>query len=159
MAISDTVEFEYAGEWAKQAEESQSQYWPEKYQLGILADYLRRNNFEFVTEGRIYNYPIDILGMRENVSIAIEMKAKNFGRGIEQAQRNNDFVDFSFLAVWEKSVSDDLVSRFEGEPIGLFSVSDDITTVSNPIMSGKPLYTNEYVSDIVFEDVRNDTEV
>lgn len=157
MAISNTVATQYAGVWNEQTGKEGSHYWPEKYQLGILADFLRQNGIDFVTEGRIYNYPIDILGMKNDVSIAIEMKTNNFERGIQQTKRNNDFVDFSFLSVWEHSISQDLTSKFEGEPIGLLAVGEEIHTVSTPQMSGKPLYDNKYISEIVIKDVRNDT--
>jgi len=134
-------------------------YIPEKYQLGILTDYLETHGFDYVTEGRVFCYPIDILCVRGETTVAIEMKSEKISRGIEQAWRNSDFVDFSFLAVWEEQISDSLLEEVSNKPIGLLAVGEDIEQVSSPSKTPKQLCSHGEVISTVLEHVRDDTSV
>lgn len=134
-------------------------YIPEKYQLGILTDYLDAYGFEYTTEGRVFCYPIDILCVREETTVAIEMKSEKVGRGIEQAWRNSDFVDFSYLAVWEERLTDSLIERVEDTPVGLFAISGDVEQVSSPRKTGEQLCSRGAVISSIEDHVRNDPPV
>ncbi|MFC4540798.1 hypothetical protein ACFO5R_02505 [Halosolutus amylolyticus] len=134
-------------------------YIPEKYQLGILTDHLKTHGFEYTTEGRIFCYPIDILCARGETTVAIEMKADKVSRGIDQAWRNTDFVDFSYLAVWEERVTDSLIERVEETPVGLYAISEDVEQVSTPQKTGEQLCSRSVVFSSIEDNVRNDTSV
>ncbi|WP_324666073.1 hypothetical protein [Haloarcula sediminis] len=159
MADIESVEREYAERWVQSEEQHRDQYIPEKYQLGILTDYLRSEDITFTTEARVFSYPIDILGIDGDVTIAIEMKARNIGRGIEQARRDADVVDHSYLAVWEHSVSTELQERFEELSIGLLSVDEDIEVISESEPVSQQLCRKENIVNKVLDDVRDDCPV
>ncbi|WP_226041312.1 hypothetical protein [Natrinema sp. DC36] len=149
-----------------QAEESKATtsagddfYIPEKYQLGILTDYLTTHDLEYTTEGRVFCYPIDILCARRETTVAIEMKSDKVSRGIEQAWRNTDFVDFSYLAVWEERVTDSLVERVEETPVGLFSISENVNQVCAPQKTGEQLCSRDIVFNLIEDNVRDDTPI
>jgi len=149
-----------------QAEESKAEistdcefYIPEKYQLGILVNYLDRHGFEYTTEGRIFCYPIDILCKRGETTVSIEMKSNNVSRGIEQAWRNSDFVDFSYLAVWEERLTDSLIDRVRNTPVGLFAISEGVDQISSPRKTGEQLCSRDMVYSSIEDHVRDDASV
>ena len=159
MADVESVEQEYTKRWVQSEEQHRNQYIPEKYQLGILADYLRGEDITFTTEARVFSYPIDILGIDGDETIAIEMKARNIGRGIEQARRDADVVDYSYLAVWEHSISTELQEEFEDLSIGLLSVGEDIEVISEADSVAQQLCRRENIVNKVLDDVRDDCPV
>jgi len=159
MADVESVEQEYTKRWVQSEEQHRNQYIPEKYQLGILADYLRAEDITFTTEARVFSYPIDILGIDGGETIAIEMKARNIGRGIEQARRDADVVDHSYLAVWEHSVTTELEDRFEDLSIGLLSVDEDVEVISEAGSVAQQLCRKENIVNKVLDDVRDDCPV
>jgi hypothetical protein len=140
-------------------EDASKFYIPEKYQLGLLTDYLDTHGFDYVTEGRVFCYPIDILCALGETTVAIEMKSGKIDRGVEQAWRNSDFVDFSYLAVWEDRITDSLIESINEKPIGLLAVDEGVEQVCSPEMTGKQLCGRESVISTVREDVRDDTSV
>lgn len=140
-------------------ETDEEYYIPEKYQLGLLTDYLQTHRFEYVTEGRVFCYPIDLLCVREETTVAIEMKSGKVSRGIEQAWRNSDFVDFSYLAVWEEQVTDELIEEVTELPIGLFAVGAQVEQVSSPQITPKQLCSKDNIINTVKENVRDDAAV
>ncbi|QOS10420.1 uncharacterized protein HfgLR_01335 [Haloferax gibbonsii] len=140
-------------------EESSKFYVPEKYQLGLLTDYLNSHGFEYVTEGRVFCYPIDILCARQETTVAIEMKSGKLSRGIEQAWRNSDFVDFSYLAVWEDRINESLLEAVSDKPIGLFAVDDEVKQISSPSKTTVQLCSRDAIFSTIRENVRNDTSV
>ncbi|WP_255170068.1 hypothetical protein [Natrononativus amylolyticus] len=140
-------------------EEQHDHYIPEKYQLGIITDYLQSHDFEFATEKRIFSYPIDVLAVKRGTTVAIEMKSKNVTRGVEQAHRDASLVDYAFLAVWEHNISEPLIERVSDLPIGLMSVGDRIHVLSGPIVEPQQLCDREIVIDLVINEVRNDAPV
>lgn len=142
-----------------QDEDAGKFYIPEKYQLGLLTDYLDSHGFDYVTEGRVFCYPIDILCARDETTVAIEMKSGKIDRGVEQAWRNSDFVDFSYLAVWKDRITDSLIESVEEKPIGLLAVDEGIEQVCSPKMTGKQLCGRDSVLSTVRENVRDDTSV
>jgi len=107
-------------------------YLPEKYQLGILTHYLENEGFTFVIEPTVFSIPIDVLAVKEGEAYAIELKTKDFKRGIEQAERNASFVEYSYLSVYEERVTEDLVDRLDDSPAGLLSIGDDVECLSPP---------------------------
>jgi len=129
-------------------------YWPEKYQLGIIKEYLREENIEFETEATLYSIPVDVLGFDGSDTYAIEMKTKDFGRGIRQAQRNTSFVDFSYLAVWEEKATKDLKKRIESLDIGLLSVGVKVKCLSTPLQNDPSDHAREVVIERVADNVR-----
>ena len=131
----------------------------EKYQLGILTDHLKTHGFEYTTEGRVFCYPIDILAARDNTTVAIEMKAEKVSRGVEQALRNSDFVDFSYLAVWEERITDSLIDTVANTPVGLFSVAESISQCSPPRKTAQQLCSREQVFSSVEDHVRDNASV
>lgn len=159
MAHIDYVEREYTERWIESEEQHRNQYIPEKYQLGILADYLHNEDIVFTTEARVFSYPIDILGIDGDETIAIEMKARNISRGIEQARRDADIVDHSYLAVWEHSISTELKVRFEELSIGLLSVDEEVKIISEADLVAQQLCRKENIVDKVRDDVRDDCPV
>lgn len=132
---------------------------PEKYQLGILTDHLKTNDFEYTTEGRIFCYPIDILCARNETTVAIEMKSQKVNRGIEQAWRNADFVDFSYLAVWEERITDALVNNVDETPVGLLAVSESVKQVCPPRKTTQQLCGRDAVFSSIENYVRDNTSV
>ena len=142
-----------------ESEGSSNFYVPEKYQLGLLTDYLKSHDFDYVTEGRVFCYPIDILCARLNTTVAIEMKSGKLSRGIEQAWRNSDFVDFSFLAVWENRINESLLESVSDKPIGLLAVDEEVKQISPPSKTAIQLCSRDTILSTVREDVRNDTSV
>lgn len=134
-------------------------YIPEKYQLGILTDYLDTHGFDYTTEGRVFCYPIDLLCARRETTIAVEMKSAKVKRGIEQAWRNSDFVDFSYLAVWEERITDSLIKSVEDTPVGLFAVSEGVEQICTPQKTGEQLCSRDNVFTLIRDDVRNDSSL
>jgi len=158
MSTSDKIELLHA-EAHQELETNQDFYIPEKYQLGILTDYLRSHRFDYVTEGRVFCYPIDLLCLRGETTVAIEMKSGNVDRGIEQAWRNSDFVDFSYLAVWSDQITDSILDEVSDTPVGLLSVDTDVKQVSNPRITPEQLCSRDNIINTVREGVRDDTSI
>lgn len=140
---------EHANRLAVEHETEDKQYVPEKYQLGIVTDFLSELGIDYATEQSIFNYPIDVLCANSEETMAIELKSRNIGKGIDQALRNADYVDFSFLAVWEEDVSETLIERVSDLPIGLLAVGESINIVSCPDKTGQQLYSNAKVNRLV----------
>lgn len=134
-------------------------YLPEKYQLGILTDYLQRHGFDYITEGRIFCYPIDLLCVRKDTTVAIEMKSGNIQRGIDQAWRNSDFVDFSYLALWAEHISGSVLDAVSETPVGVLSVDECVKQVSPPRKTPKQLCSRAKVYTSVRSNVRDDTSL
>lgn len=130
------------------------EYWSEKYQLGILTHYLRDQEIDYKTEANLYSIPIDIIGVRRDTTISIEMKTRDFKHGIEQAERNTSFVDFSYLSVWDEFVTDGLIQRVQTSPIGLFSVGDRVKCLSSPTRNHPSSYVKAKVKEQVVQHVR-----
>ena len=143
----------YAKKWQETLDQDRSYYVPEKYQLGIVADYLRKHDISYTTEGKIFCYPIDILAVKRGTTIAIELKSRNIGTGIEQAQRNTDYVDYSFLSLWDDDITDSVLDRVQDLNIGLFGVGDSVTVYSGPTRTGQELCKKSSVIDIILDDV------
>lgn len=148
-----TICFEYESWWKDSKSDKGSRYYPEKYQLGILTHFLQSRDFHYSTEARVFSYPIDILAYKRDATIAIEMKSANSKRGMEQAKRNAEFVDYSFLSVWEENITENLLQRVNGTDIGLISVSDQIRFRSPPKICEKSLYSSDTIRDVVNPDV------
>lgn len=140
-------------------EEPPEFYVPEKYQLGLLTDYLNSHGFDYVTEGRIFCYPIDLLCARKETTVAIEMKAGKLSRGVEQAWRNSDFVDFSYLAVWEEQINESLLEAVSDKPVGLLAIDDEVEQISSPSKTPVQLCGRDVIFSTIRKDVRNDTSV
>ncbi|ELK55159.1 hypothetical protein D320_06103, partial [Haloferax sp. BAB-2207] len=145
--------------WVESCENETKQYVPEKYQLGIIADYLQEQNIEFGTEQRIFCYPIDIVGVRNGETYAIEMKSGDLSRGLEQAHRDASFVDYSYLSVWDDRVSESLVEQAENLPIGLMSVGERVEILVEAEKSTQQLCSRENVIKLINGDVRDDASV
>jgi hypothetical protein len=128
-------------------------YWPEKYQLGIITHYLRDENISYVVEPTLFSIPIDVLGARNGEAYAIELKTKDFKRGIEQAERNTSFVDYSYLAVYKERVTEDLISRLDDSPAGLFSVGEHVECLSPPSRNTPSKHARASVLDCVTNHV------
>jgi hypothetical protein len=129
-------------------------YWSEKYQLGPLLYYLRQNNVEYATEANLYSVPIDVVCKRDNVTMAIELKTRDFARGIKQAERNASVVDFSYLSVYEENITEDLVNRVDCRDIGLFSVGDRVECLSPPTKNNPSRHAKESVIEYISANVR-----
>ncbi|CQH55203.1 uncharacterized protein HHUB_2198 [Halobacterium hubeiense] len=143
----------YNERWTADQDETEEQYVPEKYQLGIVVDFLETLGIDHATEQSIFSYPIDVLCANGDETIAIELKSRNVGKGIQQALRNSDYVDFSFLAVWEKDVTDRLLERVSDLPIGLLAVGADVEIVSSPDKTAQQLCRRGKVIELVKGDV------
>ena len=157
MATKEKIETVHA----ERLEERDSSrfYVPEKYQLGLLTDYLDSYGFDYVTEGRVFCYPIDILCARQKTTVAIEMKSGDLNRGVEQAWRNSDFVDFSYLAVWENRITESLLEAVSNKPIGLLAVDNEVKQVSSPSKTAEQLCSRDMIFSTIGGDVRNNTSV
>lgn len=131
-----------------------SGYWSEKYQLGILAHFLKEKGIRYTTEARLYSIPIDVLGLQRGQTIAIEMKSRDIGRGLKQAERNRSLVDYSFLSVWEEHATETLVERMEGSKIGLLSVGSDVKCLSPPAECDASEHAKKRAEERVLENVR-----
>lgn len=129
-------------------------YWSEKYQLGIVTHYLRERNISYSTEANLYSIPIDIIGTRNNTTYSIELKTRDFKRGINQAERNTSFVDYSYLSVWDEFVTDGLINRVETSPIGLFAVASGVKCLSTPKRNNPSNYAKSKVKERVVGNVR-----
>ncbi|WP_458190341.1 hypothetical protein [Haladaptatus sp. NG-WS-4] len=149
----------YTQKWEESLDQSDSYYVPEKYQLGIVADYLTTHDVTYTTEGEVFCYPIDVLGVKRNSTIAIELKSRNTNRGIEQAQRNSDFVDYSFLSVWDSRVTEQLLNRVMPLDIGLIGIGEAVHVYSSPRKTDKLLCSRENVINVVTDDVRSDPSI
>lgn len=139
----------YAERWTESHEERDEQYVPEKYQLGIITDFLDSLGINHSTEEPLFSYPIDILCENDGETIAIEMKSRNVGKGIQQALRNSDYVDFSFLAIWEKDLTEGILDRVSELPIGLLVVDESVRIVSSPMKTAQQLCRRRKVIEIV----------
>ncbi|WP_147302773.1 hypothetical protein [Haloferax sp. Atlit-19N] len=153
MSASDNIEHAYHELWDS-ADSGKEYYVPEKYQLGLLTDFLEKTGAHYQSEVKVGSYPIDLVAIQGETIITIEMKSKDISRGIEQACRNSDFVDFSFLALWEENITDNTLSKIVDLPIGLLSVGNEVNIVSSPMKTEKQLYPRDYVLRIVNESVR-----
>lgn len=145
----NAIRFEYKNWWNVARAENGTRYLPEKYQLGIITHYLSSRDFQYSTEAQVFGYPLDILAYKRETSIAIEMKSSNSKRGLEQAKRNSEFVDYSFLSVWDENITENLIQRVTGTNIGLISVSDGIQFISPPKNYDKSFYPSDSIRDIV----------
>lgn len=143
----------YAEKWEQLLSREETHYVPEKYQLGIVVDYLSQHDITYTTEGEVFCYPIDILGLKRNSTIAIELKSRNIGRGIEQATRNADFVDYSFLSVWNTNVTTDLIDQVSDLNIGLIGVDESVQIYSGPHQTDKQLCSRSSVIEVITDDV------
>ena len=157
MATKEKIETVHAERL--EDEDSSKFYIPEKYQLGLLTDYLNSHGFDYVTEGRVFCYPIDLLCARQETTVAIEMKSGKLSRGVEQAWRNSDFVDFSYLAVWEDRINESLLETVSDKPIGLLAVDNEVTQISSPSKTAEQLCSRDVIFSTIREDVRNDTSI
>lgn len=157
MATTEKIETVHAERL--EDEDSSKFYVPEKYQLGLLTDYLNSHGFDYVTEGRVFCYPIDLLCARQETTVAIEMKSGQLSRGVEHAWRNSDFVDFSYLAVWEDRITESLLETVSDKPIGLLAVDDEVKQVSSPSKTAEQLCSRDTIFSTIGGDVRNNTSV
>jgi len=130
-----------------------SGYWTEKYQLGILAHFLKEKGIQYATEARLYSIPIDVLCLQRGRTIAIELKSRDVGRGLKQAERNCAFVDYSFLSVWEEHASETLIDRMEGTNIGLLSIGSNVKCLSPPKECNASRHAKRRAKDRVRENV------
>lgn len=156
-AIDSSTSYEEL--WIEASGKGSDPYFPEKYQLGILAHFLHQQDIHFITEGRVFCYPIDVLAMAGESTIAIELKSRNIGRGIDQARRNSDFVDFSFLSVWEDDISEDLIERVSQSPVGLLGIESSVQIYSTPANTEQQLCSRDSVIDLINDHVRSDGAV
>ncbi|WP_424016227.1 hypothetical protein ACOZ4N_00220 (plasmid) [Halorientalis pallida] len=154
----DSASEAYTRRWAEALENDESYYVPEKYQLGIVTDYLDRHEISYTTEGDIFCYPIDIVAAKRDTTLAIELKSRNVGKGIEQACRNADYVDYSFLSVWESNVTETLIDRVADLDIGLIGVDDRVRIYSPPSKNSQQLCKRSSVFELI-DDVRSDPPV
>lgn len=150
---------EYEERWADLKEKGSEYYTPEKYQLGIVMDFLDSQDVTYITEGQVYCYPIDILAEHRGKTMAIELKSGDIARGIEQARRNADFVDHSFLSIWESDVTDELLEEVSDLPIGLIGVDTDVQIYSSPSTKTERLCDSSYVIDVIEDNVRSKSPV
>lgn len=131
-------------------------YTPEKYQLGIITDYLKKNKFKFSTEVSMYSIPIDIAYIDGNDIITIELKSKDVKKGLAQAQRNLLYVDYSYLAVWSSNLSETSIDKFQSSDVGLISVDDTGTNGGlNWVSTANKNIPNDHARDKL-RDVIND---
>jgi len=159
MSKVDNVAEEYNRRWTESEERHRNQYIPEKYQLGIIADYLRSEGIVYTTEARVFSYPIDLLCVDGEDTIAIEMKSKDVSRGIEQAQRDADVVDYSYLALWEHRISTELVDEIDKLSIGLMSIDEGVEILSEASSVAQQLCRKENIVEQVLADVRDNCPV
>lgn len=143
----------YANKWEESLTQDDTHYVPEKYQLGIVANYLSQHDITYVTEAEVFCYSIDILGLKRDSTIAIELKSRNIGRGVEQAKRNADFVDYSFLSIWDRNVTNDLLGRVADLNIGLIGVDELARIYSGPSKTDKQLCSHSSVIEVITDDV------
>lgn len=127
-------------------------YISEKYQLGIVTHFLREEGIEYTTEASIYSSQIDIIGLKRESTIAIELKSKDVTRGISQAERNCHLVDYSFLAMWEENISENTIDRISDSTIGLLSVGDKVQCLSPPTLCEANKYAKSRVKKCVLDD-------
>lgn len=156
MTTVDTLNEEYDRFWAESLENHSEQYIPEKYQLGIVAEYLRAEGLCYTTEAQVFHYPIDILAVDGDQTVAIELKSRNISRGIEQALRDADVVDRSYLSVWEEQVTKKLINIVDQHPIGLMGIDSEVTIYSQPEPTTKQLCSKNYIIEMVTSNVRDD---
>lgn len=145
MTTVESLTEEYDRHWEQAAEEHGHQYIPEKYQLGIVADYLRERGMTYTTEAQVFHYPIDILAVDDKQTVAIELKSRNVSRGIEQALRDADLVERSYLAVWDNRVTEQLIDDINEQPIGLLGVDEDVTMYSEAEPTTKQLCSDNHI--------------
>ena len=149
----------YEEKWEQLLEQNESYYVPEKYQLGIVTDFLDAHEIEYTTEAEVFCYPLDLVAVKRETTIAIELKSRNVSRGVEQALRNSDYVDYSYLSVWEQKITDDLVDQFDDLPIGLIGVDQGVRVYSGPAKTSQQLCKRESIFQLVDSDVRSDPPV
>lgn len=128
-------------------------YWSEKYQLGILTDFLRKKGIQYITEASAYSVRMDLACVQRDTTFSIELKSRDFGRGISQAERNCTMVDYSFLSVYEEQVTENLVERVDSLPIGLLSVDNRVKCLSPPDKNKPSNYARSRVRELVLKDV------
>ncbi|MFC7070626.1 hypothetical protein ACFQL9_13310 [Halobaculum lipolyticum] len=157
--VSDAARSIYNAKATEQFNEDATYYFPEKYQLGILADWLSTNGIAYTTEAEIFSYPIDVLASKYETTVAIELKSRNIGKGIDQALRNSDFVDYSYLSVWEQNVTDTLIQRVEDKQIGLIGIDDTLTVHVVASESPQQLCRKPRVIELIKNNVRGDISV
>jgi len=128
-------------------------YWSEKYQLGILTDFLRQKNIQYITEASAYSVRMDLACVKRDTALSIELKSQDFGRGISQAERNCTMVDYSFLSVYDELVTENLIERVDSLPIGLLSVDNRVKCLSPPKRNDPSNYARSRVRELVLNNV------
>lgn len=136
-----------------------SRYISEKYQLGIVLPYLEEKGYQYTTEADLYSIPVDIIGAKEDVTVAVELKSKDFTRGVEQAKRNLSFVDHSYLAMWEERIPERAEKKLNDSKIGLLSVNSDVECLSSPRQSSASEYARKRVLDRINDDIRKQSSL
>lgn len=126
-------------------------YISEKYQLGMVAEFLREKEIEYITEGVLYSVPIDILGLQNGEVVSIELKSRDIKDGLAQAKRNMMFSDRVYVSVWEDQLSSNRVEDLEKSPIGMIAVEDDVSIVSE----AKPINPNQFAKDVAVNVIRD----
>lgn len=129
-------------------------YWPEKYQVGIVSHYLYEEGIDFVTEASLYSIPVDILGYDGDDTYAIELKTRDFSRGIRQAERNLLYTDYSYLSVWEENVTENLIERIDDSSVGLLSIAENTECLSLPRRNTPSQHARKRVIEKVLNDDR-----
>lgn len=107
-------------------------YWPEKYQLGIVSDFLTKRGIQHKTEFLVDYAPIDVVGYDSGETYAIELKTKNIKKGIRQALRNRTFVEYSYLAIWAENITEETFQKCSNKPIGLLSIGSEVEVLTEP---------------------------
>lgn len=130
-----------------------SDYISEKYQLGIVAHFLREKGIKFTTEASIYSTRIDILGIQRDTTLAIELKSQDVGRGIRQAKRNCLLVNYSFLSMWANDITNETIDRVADSPIGLLSIDDGVKCLSPPTKCDSNVHAKRRARNSVFNDI------
>lgn len=127
-------------------------YLDEKYQLGILTDYLESSHFIYKTEVEMYSIPIDVVAEKSDEIYSIELKTKDFKRGIAQAQRNTQYSNYSYLSVWDSMLTENLIKRVDKLDIGLLSIDNSVECVSDPAR----VEPNEYAKSKIRRKLDNE---
>lgn len=104
-----------------------SSYRREADLLAPVSAYVRRKGFRWQdTELAFYEYRIDLYGFSrvDAMSLAIELKLKNWRRALQQTIIYQLCADWVFAALPESAVNDVVQSAFAEHGVGLIGVGD-----------------------------------
>lgn len=105
-----------------------------------VRNYYIHNNYEVYPEVRLFSRNIDLIAKKKSKIVSIELKVRNWKKGIQQSYLNLRVANYSYLAlpdpIWNRINRRIYVDAFT-HGIGLLSVDGTVRQIMRPERSNK----------------------